>query len=129
MSENKMANDTSTLAEKHNSMPISLLSNRGILVVLSSNFFGKTFVIDKSRMVIGRLDECDIAIDDPRISKRHCEIIFDKDDKFYIEDIGSKNFTFLNGKKIKKKFHLIYGDRIIVGSTIMRFYLEERIKE
>ena len=129
MSSSNIKNDSTTVVESHNSMPISSLTNRGILIVLSSNYFGKTFIIDKSSMVIGRLDDCDIILDDPLVSKKHSVIIFDKDNKFYIEDLGSKNATFLNGKKLKKRSHIIYGDRIIVGKTIMRFYLEEKIEE
>jgi pSer/pThr/pTyr-binding forkhead associated (FHA) protein len=109
-------------------MSMSLLTNRAILVVLSSNFLGKTFIIDKDETMIGRLKDSDISLDDPAISKNHCKIIFDKDNKFYIEDSGSKNSTFLNGKELKKRTHIIYGDRIIIGNTILRFFLEEKIE-
>jgi pSer/pThr/pTyr-binding forkhead associated (FHA) protein len=78
--------------------------------------------------VIGRSYDCEIIIDDPLVSKKHCQILFEEDKKFYIEDIGSKNSTFLNEKVVKKKEHIIYGDRIIIGNTIMRFYLEEKLE-
>lgn len=105
----------------------SFLSNRGLLVILSSNYFGKSFIIDKTINIIGRQPDCDVTIKDPLISKNHCRIIFDKDNRFYIEDLGSKNSTFINEKELKKRMHIIYGDRIVIGNTIMRFYLEEKI--
>ena len=114
--------------ERSKLMPTSSLSNRGLLLILSENFIGKTFVIDQIYTIIGRLDKCRVKIDDPLVSKEHCAIIFDKDNKFYIEDLGSKNFTYLNGKPLKKRTHVIYGDRIIIGDTIMRFYLEEKLE-
>jgi pSer/pThr/pTyr-binding forkhead associated (FHA) protein len=105
----------------------TLLTDRGLLVVLSSNFLGKTFVINKNETVIGRGDESNMDIKDPMISHKHCLISIDESGKFYIEDLGSKNSTFVNDKEVKKKMHIIYGDRIIIGDTIMRFYLEEKI--
>ena len=115
-------------AEKHKVAPISLLTNRGVLVILSSNSFGKSFIINRMCTVIGRSYDCEIVIDDPLVSKRHCQVLLEEDNKFYIEDIGSKNSTYLNEKKVKKKEHVIYGDRIVIGNTIMRFYLEEKLK-
>ncbi len=118
-----------TIAEKAKISPTSLLSNRGILLILSSNLFGKTYIIRKPKTIIGRLDKCDITINDPLISKEHCVIILDEYEKFYIEDLNSKNSTYINGKEIKKRTHIIYGDRIIIGNTIIRFYLEEKLEK
>jgi len=121
-------NEHSTISsEKNKVKPTSLLSNKAVLLILSSNFLGKTFIIHKQETIIGRQEDCDIVINDPLISKVHCRIITDDDGKFYLEDMGSKNSTFLNDKAIKKSMHIIYGDRIIIGSTIIRFYMEESI--
>ncbi len=124
--QNDILNQTVS-AEKHKLKSTSLLTDRGVLVILSSNYFGKSFIIDKINNIIGRHSSCDIIIKDPLVSKNHCRIIFEEDEKFYIEDLGSKNSTFLNEKELKKKEHIIYGDRIVIGNTIMRFYLEEKI--
>ena len=129
MNSDDGANSTELHSDRSKLMSMSLLTNRGILVAVSSNFLGKSFIINKNITSIGRLNECDISIPDPAISKNHCKIIFDKDNKFYIEDSGSKNSTFLNGKELKKKAHIIYGDRIIIGTTILRFFLEEKIED
>jgi len=106
----------------------SQLNNRGLLVCLSHNSLGKTKILDKYSIVIGRSDDCDFKINDQLISKEHCKITIDEHAKFFIEDLESKNSTFINGKKVKKKTHLIYGDKIIIGNTILRFYLEENLK-
>lgn len=116
------------IAEKQKISSMSILEKRGILVVLSSNFLGKSFIINTTKTTIGRSSDCEIIIDDPLVSKTHCQIIFEEDKKFYIKDLGSKNSTFLNEKVLKKNEHLIYGDRVIVGNTIMRFYLEEKLE-
>jgi len=127
MDSNTNENTTVKNVDKHKLMSMSLLSDKALLVVLSSNQLGKTFIIDKRVVLAGRALDCDIVLDDPMISKVHCKIFFDDDEKFYIEDVGSTNATFLNGKELKKKTHLIYGDRIILGNTILRFFLEEKI--
>ena len=104
-----------------------LLINRAVLVVVSENYFGMSFVIDKKSTLMGRDKNADIVINDPLVSHNHCIIEYDFENRFYIEDLDSKNSTFLNKKKIKKKSVLLYGDRIVIGNTILRFFLEEKI--
>ena len=52
-------------------------------------------------MTIGRGVGNDLRIDNPAISSKHARILHEKD-CFLIEDLGSSNGTFLNGKKIKR---------------------------
>ena len=50
--------------------------------------------------MIGRSREkCDITLDFSEVSRRHLEIYIDRERTIMIRDIGSKNGTFLNGKK------------------------------
>ena len=105
----------------------SFLEKKGILLISSSNFIGKTFVIDKPKVLIGRSESSNFCIKDPLISKEHCLITVSEDGKFFIEDLNSTNSTFLNGKEVKKKTQIFYGERIVIGDTIIRFYLEERL--
>ncbi|MFW6137742.1 MAG: FHA domain-containing protein [Spirochaetota bacterium] len=102
-----------------------LLSTRGVLVVLSSNLLGRCFVLDRDETLIGRKESCDIQLNDPLVSKTHCAVTVDDRGKYFIEDLGSTNATFVNKNKVKKKTPLLYGDRIVVGNTILRFFLEE----
>ena len=101
------------------------LGKRGLLVILSPDGFGTTFVIDRPALVLGRQTECDCVIDDPLLSRRHCRVSIDEKGGFWLEDLGSKNSTFLNSRKLQEKRRLHYGDRIMIGNTILRFYLEE----
>ncbi|MBN2545238.1 MAG: FHA domain-containing protein, partial [Spirochaetes bacterium] len=86
---NEMNKNSTISSEKNRVKPTSLLLNKAVLLILSSNFLGKTFVVNKQETVIGRQDTCDIVINDPLISKVHCRIIRDDDGKFYLEDMGS----------------------------------------
>jgi len=120
-------NISTIIGEKTKISHTSILSNRGVLLVLSSDYLGKTFILDKKESIIGRDSNCCFTIEDQLISKKHCKISC-KDNKFILEDLGSRNKTFVNEKEIKKPIHLVYGDRIIIGKTIIRFYLEERLE-
>ncbi len=121
--------DTITTEFSHKLKPkiSSFLEKKGVLLILSSNFLGKTFIIEKDKVLIGRSESADFCIKDPLISKEHCLITVTEDGKFFIEDLNSTNSTFLNGKEVKKKTQIFYGERIVIGETIIRFYLEERI--
>jgi pSer/pThr/pTyr-binding forkhead associated (FHA) protein len=106
-----------------------LLVKKGVLIVVSDNFFGETSVIEKVETVIGRGRECDICLLDPLISKIHCKIIADDEGNFFIEDLGPKNPTHVNRKVLKKRRPLLYGDRVVMGETIVRFLLEEKLEK
>lgn len=101
------------------------LGRKGLLVIVSREGFGKTFVVDRPRIVIGRQKECEFVIDDPLLSRRHCLVTVDARGDFSIEDLNSTNETVLNSRTLRRKSRLQYGDRIVAGNTILRFYLEE----
>jgi len=101
------------------------LINRAVLVVLSRNQLGKCFVLNRAVNIVGRRDDCDIRLSDPLVSNRHFRITCNEAGHFQIEDLGSTNSTYLNDKTLKKTRLLSYGDRIIAGKTIMRFFYEE----
>ncbi|MBN2551312.1 MAG: FHA domain-containing protein [Spirochaetales bacterium] len=107
--------------------PAGLLGQRALLVVLSENLFGQAFVLSEARSLLGRGSGCQIMIEDPLISREHCVIGYDDRGCYFLEDLGSKNGTVLNRKTLSRKAALHYGDRIVVGDTILRFLLEERI--
>lgn len=53
---------------------------------------------------------------DPRVSKMHCVIIH-RGDKLYLKDEGSRNGTFLNGRRIDKPIVIQKDDVIGIGET------------
>ncbi len=52
-------------------------------------------------IVVGKSDECDIVLDDPKVSRRHCEIL-QSGDGVVIRDLGSKNGTFAGEIEIRE---------------------------
>jgi pSer/pThr/pTyr-binding forkhead associated (FHA) protein len=104
---------------------VGLLKHNGLLVVVSKNFFGRTFVIQKPAVTVGRRETCDFIISDDTLSREHCRITVDEKDGFTIEDLSSTNSTWINSSELKGKSSLHYGDRLLLGETILRFFLEE----
>jgi len=83
----------------------------------------KQLKIDQNEIIIGRDETSDIQIDNIAVSREHATII--KGPNYYfIEDMHSKNGTFVNGKKINKKF-LKVDDEIQIGKHSLQIILEE----
>ncbi len=107
--------------------PAGILGSRGVLVVLSGGLFGRSAVIEGASVVVGRQGDCDFALADPMMSRRHFRVGIEEGD-FYVEDLGSTNGTTLNAKKLERRTRLMYGDRIVAGDTVLRFFIEEELE-
>jgi len=68
----------------------------------------------KQSIVLGRAEGCDVVVDNSQISRNHAKIT-KIGTKFYIEDLGSMNGTFVNGHRISGKTALGTSDTIILG--------------
>ena len=68
---------------------------------------------DRNEITIGRDPENDIQIDSLAVSRMHARIVKGQD-CYMIEDFNSTNSTFVNGKKINKKY-LMENDEINIG--------------
>ena len=80
------------------------------------------YELDKERVTIGRKPENDIQIDNLAVSGKHALIITILDDSF-LEDLGSTNGTYVNGKLIKKHA-LKDGDVIAIGKHELKYVNE-----
>ena len=80
---------------------------------------GQTYPLTKRVTVIGRDPSADISLNVNFISRRHMRIGVQKDVVF-IEDMGSSNGTFVNGKRIPPKqiVTLDNGDTLGVGPEL-----------
>ncbi len=101
------------------------LGVKALVVVLSPDQLGLARVIDLTSLTIGRGKTCELRILDPQVSSEHCRIAA-RQGGYSIEDSGSTNGTFVNGRRIEGAQSLHYGDRITIGATIIRFYIEEK---
>ena len=71
-------------------------------------------------ITLGRSPTAEIQIDDPFASSAHARI-FPRGQFMYIEDMGSTNGTFLNGRQLRKPEQLKVADSIRIGDTEYRY--------
>ena len=73
--------------------------------------------------IIGRGKKCTIVIPDRFLSSKNTRI-FKNSGKFYLEDLGSTNGTYLNGKALgDSAVELLDGDKIRLGRVTFLFVL------
>ncbi len=90
------------------------------LRVTAGNAVGTEISLDEE-LVIGRSATGDGRLgDDPELSRRHARIVQRAGDQLVIEDLGSTNGTFVNGRRIEDVQTLRAGDTIEVGTTTLR---------
>jgi FHA domain len=69
---------------------------------------------------IGRGGGCTISLPaDTFVSQVHARVV-ERDGQLFVEDLGSTNGTFLNGKQVAKTARLRKGDQVQIGSTVLR---------
>ena len=80
---------------------------------------GTTFDVGEGA-TFGRSNGADIRVDDPFASSAHARI-FDRGGFMYVEDMGSTNGTYLNGRQLKTAERLSMGDTIRIGDSEYRY--------
>ncbi len=78
------------------------------------------FELNQESMIIGRLPECDIQLNSNMVSRQHAKVTF-VNGRFVLEDLGSGNGSFINGKKIEKPTPLDHDARVKIGPMKLRF--------
>jgi FHA domain-containing protein len=80
---------------------------------------GTSFDVGEGAM-FGRSDGADIRVDDPFASSAHARI-FSRGGFMYVEDMGSTNGTYLNGRQLKTAERLKIADTIRIGDSEYRY--------
>jgi pSer/pThr/pTyr-binding forkhead associated (FHA) protein len=83
-----------------------------------------TFKIDKDEITIGRNHTNDITIDNLAVSDRHARIVRDKSG-YFLEDLGSTNGTFVDGRRISR-IGLAGKQEITIGKHLLDIRLAEK---
>ena len=78
------------------------------------------FLLDRPVTTIGRSSVNDLPISDKMLSRQHARIVKDGSNTLTIEDLGSRNGTYLNGERLVSIQPLKSGDRITVGGVTLK---------
>lgn len=87
------------------------------LIQISGRQTGQMFNLSSRTVKIGRDAQCEIAVDDPHVSRQHAEISCRNKTDITIRDLGSTNGIFVNGKKVREQT-LLDGDKILIGTRL-----------
>jgi DNA-binding winged helix-turn-helix (wHTH) protein len=81
---------------------------------------GRLFALAQGPTVIGRAEDATVRIDAGGVSRHHARIVVSGDEA-RLEDLGSKNGTFVGGKPVAGSCVLRDGDEIRVGPLALTF--------
>lgn len=91
-----------------------------VLFVLNGVDAGRLFVLDRPTTVIGREKGVEVQLSDGAMSRKHASIVREGD-VFFLEDLQSRNGTFVNNERVVKRA-LSSGDHISVSpNVVLRF--------
>ena len=93
------------------------------LVMKEGSLAGQEIELAQPRQLLGRDPSADIRILDEVVSRKHA-CISRQGDRYLLEDLGSSNGTYLNGKMIKEATPLSSGDQISLGHTVVMQFLD-----
>jgi phosphoserine phosphatase RsbU/P len=84
----------------------------------------RKFPLEKAVTSIGRSSMNDLPISDKMLSRQHARIVKDDNGGLLVEDLGSRNGTFLNGERLAAPQPLKAGDRITLGGVTLKLESE-----
>ena len=92
------------------------------LILLTPKGKHKVFPIPNDVTIIGRRKNCDFRIPLESVSRRHCQLSY-QEGNLSIRDLGSRNGTFLNGKKVEET-GIEPGDFLRIGPVTFAFQID-----
>jgi len=96
------------------------------LVVEQGPYLHQQYLLNQPSVVIGRGPNNDIVFVDAEVSRQHTRILREGSQGYNIQDLGSTNGTFVNGRRISGTVPLQDGDRVNLGeSIILAFHLSQ----
>ncbi len=90
------------------------------LTMTSGPTAGQRFNLSRPLMILGRHPDCDVVLDAGAVSRQHAQIV-QENDEFFIEDLNSRNGTFVNNQAIQGRKTLLDGDVVRICDLAFRF--------
>ena len=92
------------------------------LEVIRGSGAGRKHKLAEDETVVGRARGCAVVLDDAAASRKHA-LLTAENNSFVIEDLNSRNHTFVNGSQVDGKIELKDEDRVRIGETLLVFRL------
>lgn len=88
-----------------------------VLVQLEDGTITDAFLLQSETISLGRSTDNDIIIQQIDISRKHVTFTW-QNGRYYIEDLSSRNGTFVNGERLKGRLELHHSDVIQLGASV-----------
>lgn len=98
------------------------MDERPVLVVNEGELTGQRWTLGDEALVIGRGNDSDIVLPERQVSRHHLKILY-HDGHYLLEDLDSKNGTFLNGQQIHGTVPLQDGDEIQIALCVRMLFV------
>ena len=82
---------------------------------------GERVALDKDTLVLGRSPDCQVVIPVTSVSRQHARLVRAQE-KWYLEDMQSRNGTFLNNQPVTTRTPLRHNDRIRICDFVATFH-------
>jgi hypothetical protein len=113
------SSDTMVFARPGHEVAAPDSAQRAYLLVTADGSAPVQFDLGGALISIGRASDNDVILDDPLISRHHCQLKL-QHGAYSFADLGSRNGSFVNGQPVNE-VALGPGDRIRIGSTDIEF--------
>ena len=81
---------------------------------------GQEFPLEGESAILGRHPNCDIVLEEGAVSRQHARVFRDSDG-FCVEDLGSRNGTYVNGERISGQHRLHHNDEVKICEMVFGF--------
>lgn len=88
------------------------------LVVSEGPLVGTEVELGSAPIMLGRAQECTVVLEDDYASGKHARL-FPQGSRWFLEDLGSTNGTWLGEEQLSRASTVEPGDRIRIGKTVL----------
>lgn len=99
------------------------------LKVLAGSHEGKEIAVSSEKFLVGRSEVCQLRPKSESVSRKHCILVL-KDNRVLVQDLKSRNGTFVNDKRlpVDKAKVLKAGDELRVGKLLFEVIIEHGLQ-
>lgn len=99
------------------------------LKVLAGSHEGKEIAVSSEKFLVGRSEVCELRPKSESVSRKHCILVL-KDNRVLVQDLKSRNGTFVNDKRlpVDKAKVLKAGDELRIGKLLFEVIIEHGLQ-
>ena len=99
-----------------------------LLVGTKGPLSGKRYAISEAGLTVGRDETCDVIIPDAGVSRQHARVLL-HNAAVWVQDEGSRNGVFVDGKRVVRHRQLSPGVEMLIGEHAFTLELSSDLRE